>query len=132
GYASLLYGLELGARSVLAFAASTDLSPVRKRLEEAVPPALLPVPPHALQDLRALYPAAPDPPRARLVFGERNQADAAATRPPAPPPPPPPPPRPARRRPSRPPPPRNRLPAGAGRRNPERRASSPGRARNPR
>jgi len=80
GYASLRYGLDLGARAVLAFAASTDLSPAGKALEMSGGGESAGIPPHALVDLRALYAAAADPPRLRLVYGAGNEGDAAESR----------------------------------------------------
>jgi hypothetical protein len=77
GYAALRYGLDLGARAILAFAPATDASGLDRALVSTM---LGDVPPHVLVDVRALYAAAPDGPRVTVVFAEDNATDAAAGR----------------------------------------------------
>jgi hypothetical protein len=72
GYGALRYGLELRSEAVLSFAGPTNLAPdfldARWREQGRVSPGL---------NLRPLYEAANDPPRAHLVYAEHHASDRA-------------------------------------------------------
>jgi hypothetical protein len=72
GYGALRYGLELRSEAVLSFAGPTNLAPdfldTRWRQQGHVSPGL---------NLRPLYEAANDPPRAHLVYAEHHASDRA-------------------------------------------------------
>jgi pimeloyl-ACP methyl ester carboxylesterase len=73
GYASLRYGLDLRARAILAFSPLTD----GWQLQAASGGRIAA---DAIVDLRTLYAAASAAPAVTLVFGEKNEEDAAASR----------------------------------------------------
>jgi hypothetical protein len=80
GYGALRFGLDLGARAVLAFAPSTDASSLAPLFKGTALEGITDRMPHVFVDIAQLYAAAPAPPSVTLVFGDRQERDAAASR----------------------------------------------------
>jgi hypothetical protein len=76
-YGSLLYGLMLGAESVLCLSGATSLAPGLGDLLRHSEPidAIRRNVPAAMLDMRAVYAAASSRPRVRIVFGQDSQND---------------------------------------------------------
>jgi len=79
GYGALRYGLDLGAEAVLAFSPSTDTDNLEAYLADLALENIFGSSDVAV-DIRRAYGSAATPPRVDLVFGERHEKDAEASR----------------------------------------------------